>query len=118
MQSILDRAVADLRDLLPKVAALSPAAQRLGEAMMTCWQGRGKVLIAGNGGSAADAVHFPEELVFRFQKNRPGFAAMALCDPAVLTCAANDLGYQQVFARQVETYGNPADPFVAMTTSG
>jgi D-sedoheptulose 7-phosphate isomerase len=118
MQSILDRAVAELRDLLPKVAALSPAVERLGEAMMTCWQNRGKVLIAGNGGSAADAIHFAEELVVRFQKNRRALAAMALCDSAVVTCAANDLGYENVFSRQVEAYGNPGDLFIAMTTSG
>jgi D-sedoheptulose 7-phosphate isomerase len=54
----------------------------------------------------------------RLQKNRRGLAAMALCDPTVLTCAANDLGYELVFARQVEAYGNPGDVFVAMTTSG
>jgi D-sedoheptulose 7-phosphate isomerase len=118
MESILARAVSDLSALLPKIAALSPVAQRLGEAMMAAWAKRGKVLIAGNGGSAADAMHFAEELVVRFQKNRRGLAAMALNDPTVLTCAANDLGYENVFARQVEAYGNPGDVFIAMTTSG
>jgi len=118
MQSILQRAVDQLHDLLPKVAALSPVVERLGQAMMTCWEKRGKVLIAGNGGSAADAIHFAEELVVRFQKNRRALAALALCDSAVVTCAANDLGYEHVFARQVEAYGNPGDLFIAMTTSG
>lgn len=118
MDSILARAVADLTDLLPKVAALTPTAERLGQAMMAAWAKRGKVLIAGNGGSAADAMHFAEELVVRFQKNRRGLAAMALTDPTVVTCAANDLGYDHVFARQVEAFGNPGDVFIAMTTSG
>jgi D-sedoheptulose 7-phosphate isomerase len=118
MKSILQRATDDLTSLLPKVAALSPTLERLGQAMMTCWAARGKVLIAGNGGSAADALHFAEELVVRFQKNRRGLAAMALCDASVITCAANDLGYDHVFARQVEAYGNPGDVFIAMTTSG
>jgi D-sedoheptulose 7-phosphate isomerase len=118
MQSILARATDELRELLPKVAAMAPVAERLAAAMMACWAGRGKVLIAGNGGSAADAVHFAEELVVRFQKDRKGLAAMALCDAAVLTCAANDLGYENVFSRQVEAYGNPGDVFIAMTTSG
>jgi D-sedoheptulose 7-phosphate isomerase len=104
--------------LLPKVVALSPVVERLGQAMMECWKNRGKVLIAGNGGSAADAIHFAEELVVRFQKNRRALAAMALCDSAVVTCAANDLGYEQVFSRQIEAYGNPGDIFIAMTTSG
>ena len=118
MQPTLARALADLADLLPKIAALSPAAERLGQAMMTCWAARGKILIAGNGGSAADAMHFAEELVVRFQKNRRGLAALALTDPTVLTCAGNDLGYENVFARQVEAFGNPGDVFIAMTTSG
>jgi D-sedoheptulose 7-phosphate isomerase len=118
MESILARAVADLGALLPQVAEMSPTALRLGQAMMTCWTGRGKVLIAGNGGSAADAIHFAEELVVRFQKNRRALAAMALCDSAVVTCAANDLGYENVFSRQIEAYGNPGDVFIAMTTSG
>src|SRR3954469_10966778 len=118
MKSILQRATDDLTALLPKVAVLSPTLERLGEAMMACWASRGKVLIAGNGGSAADAVHFAEELVVRFQKNRRGLAAMALCDASVITCAANDLGYDHVFSRQVEAYGNPGDVFIAMTTSG
>jgi D-sedoheptulose 7-phosphate isomerase len=76
------------------------------------------MLVAGNGGSAADAIHFAEELVVRFAKNRRGLAAIALCDPAVVTCAANDLGYERVFERQVEALGNEGDVFVAMTTSG
>jgi len=118
MESILARAVDDLRALLPRVVEMSPTVERLGQAMMTCWAGRGKVLIAGNGGSAADAIHFAEELVVRFQKNRRALAAMALCDSAVVTCAANDLGYENVFSRQVEAYGNPGDLFIAMTTSG
>src|SRR5258705_2840892 len=93
MQSILDRAVAELRDLLPKVAAMGPAVQRLGEAMMTCWQNRGKVLIAGNGGSAADAIHFAQELVVRFQKNSPALAALAVCESAVGILAAHQHCY-------------------------
>jgi D-sedoheptulose 7-phosphate isomerase len=118
MQSILAKAVAELTDLLPKVAAMSPTVERLGQSMMACWARRGKVLIAGNGGSSADAMHFAEELVVRFQKNRKGLAAMALCDPTILTCAANDLGYESVFSRQIEAYGNPGDIFIALTTSG
>lgn len=118
MQSILTQALEELGALLPKIAALGPAVERLGQVMMDCWKKRGKVLIAGNGGSAADAVHFAEELVVRYQKTRRGLAAMALCDSAVLTCVANDLGYEYVFSRQVEAYGNPGDIFIALTTSG
>ena len=118
MLSILNRSVDDLAALLPQLRALEPELSRLGQAMLDCWSKRGKVLIGGNGGSAADAIHFAEELVVRFQKNRRGLAAIALCDPAVVTCAANDFGYDTVFTRQVEALGNPGDVFVAMTTSG
>jgi D-sedoheptulose 7-phosphate isomerase len=118
MQSILSKAIADLTELLPKVAALSPTLEKLGQAMMNCWAHKGKVLIAGNGGSAADAMHFAEELVVRFQKNRRGLAAIALCDPTIVTCAANDFGYEKVFERQIEALGNPGDLFIALTTSG
>lgn len=118
MQTLLSRALADLAAIFPQIAALYPQLERLGEAMLQCWQKRGKVLIAGNGGSAADAIHFAEELVVRFQKNRRALAALALCDSAIVTCAANDLGYENVFVRQIEAYGNQGDIFIAMTTSG
>ena len=118
MDHLLKRAVSDLASLLPQITAMSPTLEQLGEAMMRCWERRGKVLIAGNGGSAADAMHFAEELVVRFQKNRKGLAAMALCDPTIVTCAANDFGYERVFARQIEAFGNEGDIFIAMTTSG
>src|SRR2546423_10675226 len=86
--------------------------------MMKCWEGKGKVLIAGNGGSSTDAMHFAEELVARFQKNRRALAAVALCDPSVITCAANDFGFEFVFSRQIEALGNSGDVFIGMSTSG
>jgi D-sedoheptulose 7-phosphate isomerase len=118
MKSILQRAVEETRDLLPAIAALEPQLTRLGEAMMRAWSDRGKVLVAGNGGSASDAMHLAEELVARFEKNRRALAAMALCDPTVITCAANDFGYQTVFSRQVEAFGNAGDVLVVFSTSG
>jgi D-sedoheptulose 7-phosphate isomerase len=75
-------------------------------------------LVAGNGGSASDAMHLAEELVARFQKNRRALAAIALCDPTVLTCAGNDFGFDTIFARQVEALGNPGDVLVVFSTSG
>jgi D-sedoheptulose 7-phosphate isomerase len=119
IKPMLDRALGNLAVLLPKLAALEPALQRLGETLLGCWEKRGKVLIAGNGGSAADAMHFAEELVVRFRRNRRALAAIALCgDPSVLTCAGNDFGYDQVFARQVDALGNPGDVLVVFSTSG
>jgi len=81
----------------------------------------GKILIAGNGGSAAMASHFAAEMVVRLtaEKNRQSLPAVALCvDPAVMTAAANDYGYDKVFARQVEGLGQKGDMLFVMSTSG
>jgi D-sedoheptulose 7-phosphate isomerase len=118
MERMLARAVAEVGELLPKLAALGPPLARLGEAMRDAWSGGGKVLLAGNGGSAADAMHLAEELCVRFMKNRRALAAIALCDPTVITCAANDFGYDEVFARQVEALGNRGDVLIVFSTSG
>ena len=79
----------------------------------------GKVLTFGNGGSAAEASHFAEELVGRFRKNRRPFPAICLtADSGTLTCIANDFGYESVFVRQVEAFARSGDVAVALTTSG
>lgn len=78
-----------------------------------------KVLVAGNGGSAAEAQHLSDEMVGRFAKDRPAYPVIALTtDGAVLTCIGNDYGYEQVFKRQVEALGSEGDIFVGLTTSG
>ncbi len=78
-----------------------------------------KVLIAGNGGSAAEAQHFSDELVGRYRLNRKAYPVVALtADSMVLTCIGNDYGYENVFARQVEALGQPGDIFIGLTTSG
>jgi D-sedoheptulose 7-phosphate isomerase len=79
----------------------------------------GKVLVFGNGGSAADAAHTAAELVGRFMRQRPGYAAVALTtDSCVVTAVANDYGYDQVFARQIEALGQRGDVVLGITTSG
>lgn len=90
------------------------------ELLSTCFTTGGKLLIAGNGGSAADAQHFAAEFVGRFKcPERRGLPALALnADTAVLTAWANDAGYENVFARQVEALGRPGDAIVAISTSG
>jgi D-sedoheptulose 7-phosphate isomerase len=118
MKKLLDDAIRDLSDLLPRLAELATPMQRLGDVLMDCWSRRGKVLVAGNGGSASDAMHLAEELVARFRKNRRALAAIALCDPTVLTCAGNDFGFDSVFARQVEALGNAGDVLIVFSTSG
>lgn len=79
----------------------------------------GKILIAGNGGSAADAQHWAAELVSRFNYDRPGLAAVALTvDTSALTAIGNDYGYDYTFARQVEALGREGDVFIGLSTSG
>ena len=118
MKRLLDNAVRDLTALLPKLRELEPQMTQLGQAMMAAWGKRNKVLTCGNGGSASDAMHLAEELIARFQKNRKALAAIALCDPTAITCAANDFGFDQIFSRQVEGIGNPGDLLIVFTTSG
>jgi len=79
----------------------------------------GKVLVFGNGGSAADAQHMATELVGRFIRERRGYAALALTtDGCVMTSVSNDFGYDRVFERQVEALGRPGDVALGITTSG
>jgi D-sedoheptulose 7-phosphate isomerase len=82
-------------------------------------RGGGKILFAGNGGSAADAQHWAGELVSRFYYDRPGLPAIALTtDTSILTAIGNDYGYDYTFARQIEALGREGDVFVAISTSG
>ncbi|MCB9763833.1 MAG: SIS domain-containing protein [Alphaproteobacteria bacterium] len=99
-------------DLQPRLDALIDEATRAIEA-------GGQLLVFGNGGSAADAQHLAAELVGRFAADRRALPALALSsDTAVLTAVANDLGYDRVFARQVEALARPGDLLLALSTSG
>lgn len=77
-----------------------------------------KVIIAGNGGSLCDASHFAEELTGFFRNHRRALPAIALSEPGHITCTANDLSFEWVFARGVEAYGKERDIFIGLTTSG
>lgn len=78
-----------------------------------------RLLVAGNGGSAALAAHLVAELVGRFHDDRPAFSALALhAEGATLTALGNDYGFERAFSRQVEAHGRPGDVFLAMSTSG
>ena len=83
-----------------------------------CLKAGNKVLVFGNGGSMADAMHFAEELTGRFRKDRKALPAIALSDPSFLTCVANDYGFDQVFARGVQAYAIPGDVAIGISTSG
>jgi D-sedoheptulose 7-phosphate isomerase len=91
--------------------------------MLAIWEravrAGGKLLLFGNGGSAADAQHIAAELVIRYEVTRPAIAAIALStDSSALTAGANDFGFETVFSRQVEALGRPGDVAVAISTSG
>jgi len=96
----------------------APIAQAA-ELMVKSLLANGKILACGNGGSAADSQHFAAELIGRFERERPGLAAIALTtDTSALTAIANDYDYEQVFARQVQALGQASDVLLAISTSG
>jgi len=87
--------------------------------MLTALSNNNKIMLIGNGGSAADCQHIAAELVGRFCTDRPGLPAIALTtDTSILTSVANDYGYDQVFSRQLLAIGNPGDVLMAFSTSG
>lgn len=77
-----------------------------------------KLISCGNGGSMSDAMHFAEELSGQFRDHRKAFAAVSISDPAHITCAGNDLGFDQVFSRYIEALGMEGDVLLAISTSG
>jgi D-sedoheptulose 7-phosphate isomerase len=101
-----------LEDLFPQVS-------EVGILLQNCIKNGGKILICGNGGSAADSQHIAAEIVGRFKKERKGLPAIALTtDTSILTSVGNDYGYDYIFARQVEALCTPKDVLIGITTSG
>lgn len=89
------------------------------QAVLGCITAGGKVLACGNGGSASDAQHFAAEFVGRFERERPGLAAIALnTDTSIITALGNDYDFSAIYAKQVQALGNPGDVLLAITTSG
>ena len=115
ISDILQDAISAKQRLLDRAEPIERAARLLIEALAA---GR-KVLVCGNGGSAADAQHMAGELVGRFRKDRPGLPCLALTtDSSIVTACANDFGYEEIFARQVEAMGADGDVLVGISTSG
>lgn len=113
------RVSARLLDGMAADAALCAAAARAAAMVVESLRAGGKLLLCGNGGSAADAQHWAGELVSRFLYDRPGLPAVALTtDTSILTAIGNDYGYERLFARQVEALGRPGDVLFALSTSG
>ena len=100
-------------------AALLSAARKIASVIIMALRSGNKLLIVGNGGSAADAQHIAAEIVGRYKQDRPAWAAIALTtDTSALTAIANDYGFEQVFARQVAGLGRRGDVLLALSTSG
>lgn len=98
---------------------LAPAVAETVELLAAAYRAGNKVLVCGNGGSAADAQHFAAELVGRFKMERRGLPAVALTtDSSILTAVGNDYGFDRVFSRQVEALAVPGDVVVGISTSG
>lgn len=94
-------------------------ARKIAETIVSALRSGHKLLLAGNGGSAGDAQHIAAEITGRYKRERPAYAAIALTtDTSALTAIANDYGFEQVFARQVEGLGVRGDVLLALTTSG
>jgi D-sedoheptulose 7-phosphate isomerase len=100
-------------------APLLANARKIAAVMIAALRAGNKILLIGNGGSAADAQHIATEIIGRYKQDRPGWAAIALTtDTSALTSIANDYGFEQVFTRQVEGLGKPGDVLLALSTSG
>jgi D-sedoheptulose 7-phosphate isomerase len=113
------RAIEEHRALAARIDELLPQVEQASAALIACYERGGRVYTFGNGGSAADSLHFAEELVARFRRERRPLAAQSLAaDPTTLTCIANDYEYDQVFARQVRAFTRPGDMAIGFTTSG
>lgn len=104
---------------LQALGSLRPAIDRAGSMIVQALRAGNKLLICGNGGSAAEAAHFATELVGRYAKTRRSLPAVALSsDGSLVTCIGNDFGYDQIFARQVAGLAQPGDLVVVLTSSG
>ena len=122
MQNYIHEKMNEAQQVLQAMSADSALQDKLEQAALACIQclrAGGKILLAGNGGSAADAQHIAGEFVSRFAFDRPGLPAIALTtDTSILTAIGNDYGYEKLFARQVQAHGQKDDVFIGYTTSG
>ena len=107
---VLERFLEDKKN----IEGISVAADLMIEAIKS----GNKIISCGNGGSMSDAMHFAEELTGRFRDERPSLPAISISDPAHITCAANDYGFEHIFSRFVEGMGKKGDVLLALSTSG
>ena len=119
LTAILKETIANATETLRSLSKLSAPLQKAADLIDQCLRGGNKMLVCGNGGSAADAAHFATEFVVRFAKDRRAYPAIALAgDGGLLTAAGNDYGFDEIFARQVAAFGLEGDLLICLTTSG
>lgn len=122
LRTYIEAQIVDSQAIMSAMLADSNLIDRVEAAALSCihcMKQGGKILLAGNGGSAADAQHIAGEFVSRFAFDRPGLPAIALTtDSSILTAIGNDYGYEKLFARQVQALGQKGDVFIAYSTSG
>jgi len=116
---ILKSAIAAAKETLQSLVDLEAQIGKAADLIEQCLYAGNKMLVCGNGGSAADAAHFATEFVVRFVKDRRAYPAICLtADGGLITAAGNDYGFEEIFARQVAAFGVPGDLLICLTTSG
>jgi D-sedoheptulose 7-phosphate isomerase len=119
VESVFQKAITAHQQVIESVRGQQNVLEAIARLMSTALRSGGKILWCGNGGSAADAQHLAAELVGRFRRERRSLPSIALTtDTSILTAVANDYGYENVFARQVQALGRPGDVLVGLSTSG
>jgi len=122
MQEIIKNQIKSSVDIKQKILdspEIISGIENTSKAIISAFRNKNKLLLAGNGGSAADAQHIAAEFVNRFGFDRPALNAIALTtDTSVITSIGNDSGFENVFARQIEALGNEGDVFIGISTSG
>jgi D-sedoheptulose 7-phosphate isomerase len=120
MQSIIDHSLDDAYKALEQLKSHSSSQfiQQVAKAIADCFERGGKILLAGNGGSLCDAMHFAEELTGFFRTQRKSYPALVLNEVGHITCVGNDAGFEFIFERGVQAFGKPEDIFIGLTTSG
>ena len=113
----LSEAKSALDNLLDNAEALA-GIEAAGAAIIAALASGGRVFSCGNGGSMCDAMHFAEELTGRYRNNRRGMAAIAISDPSHISCVGNDYGYDEIFARYLESHARAGDVLLGLSTSG
>jgi len=119
LSSILNRTINDSVRTLKYLKDVEPQLTKVADLIDQCLRAGNKLLVCGNGGSAADASHFATELVVRFANDRTALPAICIAsDSGILTAAANDYGFDEIFARQVAAFAQSGDVLICLTTSG